>query len=66
MGIFLDILHSLPFLRLLLIELEYDSIFEVDQRNFSKRFCLGIYFFNVLNNRHTAKNNFLGKKKFLN
>ena len=41
----MDILHSLAFLRLLLIDREYDSIFDVDQQNFSKRFYLGINIF---------------------
>ena len=44
-SVFMDILHSLAFLRLLLIDREYDSIFDVDQQNFSKRFYLGINIF---------------------
>ena len=36
--IFVEIFHSLPSLRLLFIDREYDSIFEVDQQNFSERF----------------------------
>ena len=38
MGIFVDVFHSLPSLRLLFIDIKYDSTFEVDQQNFSERF----------------------------
>ena len=46
--IFVEIFHSLPSLRLLFIDREYDSIFEVDQQNFSERFYWSIYLFEYI------------------
>ena len=48
MDIFVYIFHSLSSLMLFFIDRKYDSTFEVDQQNFSKRFYWSIYFFQCI------------------